>query len=213
MPVIISPYSYARSLNYIGKCTSTGAALNFGSLDAGTIAAGDLLIYMQAGRSGSTPAHVTPSGFTDGNIDTSALERIILSAKIAAGSEGSVTGMDAAVDKKVGLVFRPNNWTIGSFTFNDMQGTVVNGDPAAKSSAAGSAASYPVLVFGHMGTMDASTISGKSVIPSMNELAGPDAGYFAHYLIYPSSAADLTTYDKGDDGSGNFLQCGYLTFT
>lgn len=214
MPIIINPYilTITTSFAYIGKCVSSGSALNFGALDAGTIAAGDLLIYMQGSRAGGTPTAVTPSGFTNGMNDVTSSTRAMLSAKKAVGSEGSVTGMSETTDKKIGLVFRPST-AFTSFAFGGTSTTVDDGNPANRTSAVSGAGTYPVLVLGHMGVMTATTITGKSISPEMSELSGSDAGHIAHYLQYSGSAADVTAYDKNDDGSGNFLQIGYLTFT
>lgn len=216
MPMLINPYYFvvapSISFTYIGKCTSNGASLNFGALDAGTIAADDLLIYLQGARAGGAPTTVTPSGFTNGINTLSGTSRVILSAKKATGSEGSVTGMDEATDKKIGLVFRPSS-AFTSFAFNGTGSDVTDTNPANQTSAVSGTGSYPTLVIGHMGTMSAASISGKSVSPAMTELAGSDAGHIAHYLQYTSGAADVTGYDKNDDGSGNFVQICYLTFT
>lgn len=204
------------TFTYIGKCVSQGAALNFSSLDAGAIAAGDLLLYNQFARTGAGGLSlVTPSGFAEGaNYASGTTLRGQITYKLSSGSEGSVTGMDGGSDdQKIGLVFRPSR-AISTVTFNATTGECTTGNPASKSVAISGTGSYPALLYGFMAARTGGTIT-PTVTPNTmteNDVGVGDKSAMTHHLIYDSAAADLTAYDMADI-SDQCIYAGYITFT
>lgn len=96
-------------LTYLDAATSTGASITAPS----GIASGDLAIYIDHAQNNSGfPTAVTPSGFTNffNQTDSTANDtRVMVSYKVLAGSETTLTGMDADdEDNKCMFVYRPN---------------------------------------------------------------------------------------------------------
>ena len=102
-----------------------------------SIDAGDLLVLVEySGGPGSlsTPADVTPSGFTQIATDNSVFYRCSLSYRIADGTEDSqvYTGLNGAnANYKVMLQFRPN-YPITAVNVQDINLQVTGSDPTAQ---------------------------------------------------------------------------------
>ena len=97
----LMPKGAAPSLTwtFVGSCQSTGTALDFSALSAGTIQANDVALFIVYAGAAGVPTAVTPSGFTNivntsGGTEPGA--RAMASWKKLTGSEASVTGMSAS---------------------------------------------------------------------------------------------------------------------
>lgn len=101
------------ALTYVDAATSTSDVITA----PGGIASGDLAIYIDhAQNSSGSPTAVTPSGFTNffnyvGSEDSgSDTVRVMISYKVLAGSETTITGMNGtSEDNKCMFVYRPSS--------------------------------------------------------------------------------------------------------
>lgn len=158
-----------------------------------------------------------PTGFTQllNHTNGGQYDRAIISAKILDGTEGPLTGMsgDSNEMRWVAACFRPDA-AIASFNFLGGNGIFSDANPAAQTITA-SGATKPVLLIGQMSTFWASgqPISPRSTSPAMDELSGYNDSHYVHYKIYSTSDTPVNhSYDMDDEGFGNVLQSGYLTF-
>lgn len=219
MSLILNPYSTvgARTFTFIGSCESTSSSLNFGSLSAGTIAANDLIVYVDlaVAASAGAPSAVTPSGFSN-HINTSDVshpdQRGMVSSKLATGSEGSVTGMNGSTqNNKVGLVFRPSTAfttinalsTASQMTLNNP--TLQTCDPSAETTA--------VILVGVAG-IDGATAAFSTFSPAADgTVLNSDSDLAVGYKIYNTSPQS-TQVDMNDLASptpANWLASLYFT--
>lgn len=200
---------------FIGSCVGTGTTLNFGSLSAGTLAAGDMMVYIQFGQGASAPSAVTPSGFTD-HVNTTFSSggndpRIMMSSKKADGSEGSITGMNGAtVDAKVGLVFRPTG-TYTSLTASTPNSQTTDGNPTLQT-VDPSAETVPVVIVAMTAVVGIPPAAFSTASPAFDATiaAGPSpTDLVAGYKVYNSGWASHSI-DMNDLGTGNCLASFYL---
>lgn len=213
MSLILNPYSVVagRIFTFIGSCVSTTSSLNFGSLSAGTVSAGDLLAYVDFAitAGGPVPTAVTPSGFTnDINTAGAVVPRCMVSHKKAAGGEGSITGMNGTNNNKVGLVFRPST----SFTTISAAGIgseVTAGDPSLQTCNP-SAEATAVILLGIAG-IDGGTAAFATFSPAADgTVLNGNSDLAAGYKIYNTSPSS-TSIDMADLGGVNWLASIYFT--
>lgn len=210
MSLILNPYSTAgaRTFTFIGSCTSTTSSLDFSALSAGTVTAGDLLVYIDGAQSGSAPTSVIPSAFTNGIDTAGSTFRGMVSGKKAAGGEGVITGMNGATsNSKAGWVFRPST-AFTSFSMLDTASEVAVGDPASQSCDPSAETTAAIVVgvadsFGGTGAFATfSPAADGTVTTSNNDMV-------AGYKIYNTSP-QATTIDMADLGL-NWLASLYFT--
>lgn len=202
-------------LAFVAAAVSSAANLTVPA----SAAIGDWAILFDFADAGSTPALVTPTGYTDlasagasGAFGGGFNGRGAVSYKtLASGEPGAaITGMNGAgSNAKVMFVFRPSRALV-SVTPNTWNGVLDPGDPAGQSvlAAAGTA---PLIVFGCAAT-DAGTAAFSTASPAFDgtQLTG-DSDMIAGYKIYNSGPADHSI-DMNDVGR-NYLASGFVAFT
>lgn len=175
---------------------------------------GDLIMLMDSALDDSDPGTVVPSGFTsivntyfDGGLG--ARLRQIISYKIAVDADASstLTGMNAAQDRKMLYVFRGNaKITAVNTSTPTAEGT--SGNPSTQSIlAALLGAAPPVIIvgcYGSNGDVDPRTFSTTKD----GEINATSTAYLA-YKIYNSSPSNVNV-DMDDEGGANVLQGFYL---
>lgn len=197
----------ALTFSVVGSCVSNSSSLNFGALSAGAIQAGDLAVYIDMGASGSTVTAVTPTDFTN-RIDTgSATVRGMLSTKKLTGSEGSVTGMNAAQNQKIGLVFRPSS-AFTSIVANDIASELTNTNPALQTCDPSAETSAVILLT--IAGVDGATAAFSTRSPAADaNVATADNDLLVGYNIFNTSPQSVQA-DMNDLGA-NWLASLYLT--
>lgn len=204
-----------QSFTFVGSCTSTSNTLNFGSLSAGAVAAGDILIYADYAEGAlGGPSAVTPSGFTNHystQADLAAGHRGMLSWKKATGSEGSITGMNGGTaDNKVGLVFRPVDVSYSSLSFETTAPQITAGNPSSQ--APGISGRDPVIIIGVVGA-NGGTAAFSTASPAFDaEVANSDGDLRVGYKIY-NGPGSTHTVDANDLGSNTWLAATNFTTT
>lgn len=216
MSLILNPYSLsaaARTFTFVGSCVSNGTSINFSALSGGTLAAGDLLVYVDfaVDNDNTPPTTVTPSGFTIEISDTNSSDpsaQANVSVLKAAGSEGALTGMNGSLNHKVGLVFRPST-SFTTIVSNDEATQLFNLNPSAQTCDP-SAETTAVILLGIAGC-DASTAAFSTASPAFDGtvLTG-DSDLIVGYKIYNTSPASHSI-DMADLGDKNWLASLYLT--
>lgn len=109
-------------IRFVASATSTGADITIPS----AARAGDFCLIADL-ASGTSPASVTPSGFTQISTEITAsfgnVKSILSRKTLVDGDAGAaVTGMNASLNSKIALVFRPRQGTWGSPTQTGGQG-------------------------------------------------------------------------------------------
>ena len=211
----LMPKGAAPSLTWtvVGSCQSTGTALDFSALSAGTIQANDVALFIDYAGAADPPTAVTPSGFTNVINTFSATSepgaRAMASWKKLAGSEASVTGMSASTggggadNNKLGLVFRPSiDFTTLTVSTPQNSG-VIDGNPAAIT-VDPSAETIPVVLIG-IGAVYQGTVTFSTASPAFDaEINLSDNDLRVGYKIYNSSPLSHSI-DINDLGSANWL--------
>lgn len=181
------------------------------------IQAGDLIVLFDAASTGygSAPTAVTPSGFTNiintsGAVSGFAGWRMMLSYKLAVGTEGSssITGMigDGLTGKCL-LVFRGNK-PATLITTADPEGEATDGNPTAKTVGAASGV-VPLIVIGGYVSVSG-TVSPRTFSPAKDGEINTDSNdVWLAWKIYNTSPADVSI-DMDDEGNGNGLQTCYI---
>lgn len=185
-----------------------------------SIAAGDLIIVLDAISNDSSPTLVTPSGFTNVTNATSSYMRFASCYKIADGSEAStsVTGLlpdPPGGGAKIAAVFR-GDVAISSFTPASInQPSIDNANPTAQSVTA-SGGTPPLIVFGFYVNDYGSGVNPRTFSPTkdgeINESGATYCDLWLAYKIYNSSPANVTV-DMDDEGYGNGIQSYYGAMT
>lgn len=202
----------------VGAAAVTSLALEDSALSTGatitgpaSIQAGDLLILKdRPSQTGSVPSTAVPSGFSIiSNIDNGTTTRVILSYKIADGSEASatLTGMSSAnTSRKELLVFRANS-PITAVNVQSVNGEFTTGDPSPQTVTA-SGGELPLVVIGSYATASAIP-DPRGMSPDKDgEINSGNQSYTA-WKIYNESPADVTV-DMDDEGTTNILQSCYI---
>lgn len=211
---LINSFAFGSSVSgwtFVGSCTSVTNSLDFSSLSAGAVSAGDLLVYIDDTRDAATNSvtAVTPSGFTNLINEASGgpnNRRARLSVKKAAGSEGAIVGMDDDNMQKVGLVFRPSA-TFTTITAGGSNTEFTASNPSSQTCNP-SAETVPVVVIG-VASAEASTAAFTTASPAFDAtVSTSDSDMIVGYKIYNSSPASHTI-DMGDLGE-NWLASLYL---
>jgi hypothetical protein len=204
----------ARRLSTISQVLSSGSSAATIAAPSG-IQAGDLIVLADAATSiGSTPALVTPSGFTNLTNASDANDRMACWYKLADGTEGgaSYTGMSGGSQtRKVMAVFRGDIPAISITPADADSGAFTSGDPASQIITSASGAPPLVVCSAYYGTTG--SISPRSFTPAKDGEVNP-SGSTALYLawkIYNAAPADVTV-DMGDHGV-NCLQSFYMRMT
>lgn len=173
------------------------------------IIAGDLLVFLDYAAGPTIPTSAVPSGFTsDVDIAQSASGRVILSHKIAVGTEGgtSIHGMTSSSYRKIMGVFRPNA-TITTATAGSPVSQTTDADPSSQNIAASGGVAPLVALCGYVST---GTIATRTMSPAKDgEIDVGDQITYLAYKIYNSSPADVSV-DMPDAGSRNTLVSCYV---
>ena len=196
----------AISWTFVGSCQSTGNSLNFSSLSAGAIQANDVAVFIDYCVGGLVPTAVTPSGFTNViNVNDLVFEsggRAMASWKKLAGSETSITGMNAASDSKIGLVFRPSR-DFTTLTISTPQGGLYSPNPPAIT-VDPSGETIPVALIG-IGAAEEGPVTFSTASPAFDaETVTSDDLLRVGYKTYASSPSSHSI-DTDDIGSLNWL--------
>jgi hypothetical protein len=200
------------TLTQVLSATSTASTITWPA----TLAAGDLAVMFDSGNSeGPPPTTVVPSGFTSIiNTTDGSFGRMICSYKILTGSEsGSLTGMNAADNRKAMVIFRGSRAII-RVTVADTAGQLGVGiDPAAQTVNASGQAT-PLIVFGAY----ASANNGTPIDPRTFTVGGaaakdgevnPNQYHYLAWKIYDTSPADVVVDQQNENGFDG-LQSFYL---
>ena len=201
----------ARTFSVVGPCVSNTSSLNFGALSAGSIAAGDLAIFIDyAKSSAAVPASVTPSGFTNvSNANNGVDIRGMISVKKLDGTEGSVSGMVGGNDNnKVGLVFRPSI-AFTTITAHDIASEATPGNPASQTCDP-TAETSAVLLFGISGSSGGTAAFSTRSPAADASVATADADLLVSYNIFNTSPQSVQV-DMNQLNSANWLASLYLT--
>ena len=203
---------------FVGSCEGTSTTLDFSSLSAGAIQENDVALFIDHCGATDPPTAVTPSGFTNVINDSGEAEpgtRAMANWKKLAGSEGSVTGMNASTggvnpdNNKIGLVFRPSrDFTTLTVSTPQTSGiTDANPSSITVDPSADPLASVLIGVAGvYVGTATFSTAS-----PAFDaEINISDNDLRVGYKIYNTSPASHSI-DINDLGSCNWLAGFYFT--
>ena len=210
----LMPKGAAPSLTwtFVGSCQSTGTALDFSALSAGTRQANDVALFIDYAGAAGVPTAVTPSGFTN-IVNTSGGDepgaRAMASWKKLTGSEASVTGMSASTgggsadNNKLGLVFRPSiDFTTLTVSTPQNSG-IIDGNPAAIT-VDPSAETIPVVLIG-IGATYQGTVAFSTASPAFDaQINLSDNDLRVGYKIYNSSPLSHSI-DINDLGSANWL--------
>lgn len=197
------------NLNLVFKSSATSTSSTI--VAPSTIVAGDLLLsYDNAQSNGFIPTSVIPSGFgSPAIINQSGLgnRRVIVSAKIADGTEAGVTytGMDGNnTDAKIMLVFSTNGAT--SYSTFDVGFLITDTDPGSQTIMA-TLGNSPLLALGYIrntsvtpGNIFTPTETGVVTVPS----------HYAYYKIYNASPADITVDTTDNGGNANMVATFYI---
>lgn len=176
-----------------------------------TVQAGDILCFKDASQS-DFGAGVVPSGFTVlAQAGSGPQGRIILSFKIAIGTEASTTlvgGTVSSVSRRELLVFR-GNAVANAVTAHSPAGEVNSGNVSAQVITAASGV-VPLIVLA--GYHSNGTVDPRSFSPAKDAEVNANTNSYFAYKIYNSSPADVTV-DMDDEGLVNQLASGYLQVT
>lgn len=178
------------------------------------VQAGDLLVLQDfALHSGGVPTAVTPTGWTN-IVDTSGTPaRLMISYKLADGSEGgtSVTGMGDASNMKCLYIFRGDApATLLTASTPNQQNTGSN--PSSQTVSA-SGQTTPLVIIGGYAAV-AGTVSPRTFSPAKDgeieqtSVALLSADTWLAYKIYNSSPANVSV--DMDDESNNYLASFYV---
>lgn len=182
------------------------------------IRGGDVALLMDDSVSFfSTPASVTPGGFTLINSLTggsSAPERVNFWRRVLTGSEsGLITGMGADFDNisvdKVLLIIRGNVAISAVTALSPWKGQITSGDPTAQTVPA-SGQTTPLIIVA-MGSSDV-VPTFTTASPAFDAEITVGLTRFGH-KSYNSSPANLTVDIGVNGGVQNALSSGYLRFT
>jgi len=165
---------------------------------------GDVGILLDAAsNTGSTPASVTPSGWTKVQENSNFPQRQIFSVKVLTASDAgaTVTGMSAFNEDKTLLVLRPDI-PAATLTTASVNGQATSSAPTNQTVTASAGAVPLVVVAGYTsGTLSLtfSPTQDGTVSTTYQQL---------RYKIYNSSPADVTV--GMSDGGNNAMQSFYL---
>lgn len=192
-------------LSYVGSASSSGA-----TIIVPTVAANDLMVLFDFGySSGTAPALVTPSGFTNLQNSTSGLtdSRLASSMKVCAGTESgaTLTGIDGDTDTKRLIVFRVNRgvWQSPS----DLN---IGNSTTALSNQVVTPATPPSIVLCFYGSANGSVATRGFAGASADGEIGSGRGYIKYKLFQLGDATPDITCSKSNDAD---LKNGMASFT
>lgn len=204
------------------KLTSLSQVLSATSTDSTTITAPngiagntDLIVLLDyIADSTTAPAAAVPSGFTQIVTATINTARLVLSYKLADGTEGgnSLTGMtytDGGGGKAL-YVFR-GNASISSVNLSSPASQATDSNPSAQNVAA-SAGTPPLIVIGCYTSTTVTSVDPRTFSTTKDgelEAVGTFVDVWIAYKIYNSGPGD-TSIDMDDEGSNNILASVYI---
>lgn len=176
-----------------------------------TINAGDLLVMFDYGVKPSGGG--VPSGWSEVADVTSAYVDVVISYKIAVGSEdgATITGLTGITGAaKIIQQFR-GNIALSSITVQDLGSQITDGNPTSQTVTA-SGGAVPLIVFGMYGVFG--TISPRTFTPTEDGETDNTAGandLHAKFKIYNSGDTPVNhSIDMDDEGIDNALFSFYL---
>ncbi len=177
-----------------------------------SIAAGDVIVFLNWARDVGLPTTAIPSGFTSISNVSLTNARVILSYKLAVGGEGgsTLTGMTSGTDDLViiVLVFR-GNVPATSATVQDAAGEMINTAPSDQVVNA-SGGNPPLIVLGGFASTGAFTPGfSPSADATFSDTSSTGPQLDLAYKIYDSSPADVTM-SKTDTGNRNTIVSCYI---
>lgn len=199
------------TLTYVDAATSTTSSITA----PGGIASGDLAIYMDvATQNDGTPTAVTPSGFTNVLSKGQFLEpsgiRGMVSYKVLAGTETTITGMNSDVNTKCMVVYRPSRSiaSVAPLTGASWGQEITNSNPSSQATTLASLT--PPVIFLGISYGSSSTGAFSTESPSFDATHTAGGSRFGRklYNISPQNH----TIDMNDLGS-NALFSGYIRVT
>jgi hypothetical protein len=181
----------------------------------GGVLAGDLLVLWDGSANLNVPpASVVPSSFTpviDNAVDLGAAGiRGVLSAKIAAGTEGgtNLTGMNGSVNEpKMLYVFRGSR-PIAAFLAGSTASEITN-DSISPQVVAAAVGASPLIVLAGYYTGQVGSVDPRTFSPAKDGEINATAYAYLAYKIYNSGPADVTV-DMDDEGGSNMLASCYI---
>lgn len=177
------------------------------------------LVFNKAeGPASTTPADVTPSGFTklatdavtsgsQPNVRGSVFCKILVD-----GDPGSsVTGLDGATEEEWIVIVLYGNKRPAGFATNSINEDGRTGNPGVQTISASGETNLPAVAFALYAANNAVNPRTSSV--TMNEEQGNSTDLYAKFLIYNDGDTPAnTTVDMDDEGS-NVLLSGYIDFS
>ena len=205
-PVVGSP-ARLTSISQQDSATATGTDVT----GPAGIESGDLIVILDMAFGFSTPTSVLASGFTEIVDFTDGNGKVILSYKIADGSEASATlaGMNgfSNQDEKALYTFR-GDVPITSVNVQSANSQITNGNPTSQTVTSGSG-TPPLIVLGGYTSIDSSPVSPRTMSPAKDGEINSSSNHYLAYKIYNSSPANVSV-DMNDEGDGNALCSCYI---
>lgn len=196
-----------RSIALVGFSVSTGATISWpAGRQVNDLA---VLVDMAANTDSSYPSGVTPSGFSaittaDGNSNFLYGRVRVSRKKLVGGESGSLTGMNATMNRKILAVWRPNwDWGYGSHIGTQIR-VDLETNPPSRSVNIG-ANQPPIIALGYKGTSNSGSLSiSPGPADFESDSGSANAILFAKFMLNAGEAA-TQTFDCGQHGSNNIL--------
>lgn len=174
------------------------------------IIAGDLIVSYDSAGGSTIPTSVIPTGFDSPAIvnqtfTTGTQRRVVISAKIANGTEAGVTytGMNGnTVNAKIMLVFSTNGAT--SYNTFSIGYEMTDGNPVARVITSG-LGSPPLVSFGYI----RNTTTGQNSFTPTETGVVTIPSHYAYYKIDNATPLGITV-DTGDGGNANMVATFYI---
>jgi hypothetical protein len=176
------------------------------------IQAGDLIIFANLATNSPPPAATVPSGYTQLLTISNSASRVVLSYKIADGTEGgnNVTGMTTPGGVRGGIVvYRPNR-SIVSVSGSDPALEITSGNPVSQTVNA-SVAIPPVIIIGLYWALSGA-IDPRTMSPAKDGEVNAGTTFYLAWKLYASSPQD-TSVDMDDEGFSNIVFSAYVEVT
>ena len=175
------------------------------------ILAGDLLVLADFIADTGSVTAVTPTGFTNASNVTITLYRLMLSYKLAVGTEGgtSITGMNGnTFNQKVMYTFR-GNVAATLLTPSTANGQATASAPTNQTVLASGGLAPLVELAAYGGSTNSFTRGFSPSQDGSQEASGGTSDLWLYYKIYNASPANVTV-TMTDAGTANCLQSMYI---
>src|SRR5688572_23294548 len=202
-PTFVTPVTSITQV--LSATNSADATIDF----PGGIQAGDLIVLFDNCFNISTPADVTPTGFTRiGSSATTSSVRSNLWYKLATGSEsGALTCMGPGLVRGQCMYVFRGNVPATTITPGSAAQQATDGNPTLQTVTASSGVA-PLVVIGAY-ACPSGTVDPRTFSTTKDGEISPAGGFYLAYKIYNSSPAN-SDIDMDDEGGGNSLHSCYI---